>query len=190
MTLGTVTPHSLSFWVGFLGCSEGHCNLDQGPRPGQLPCLGPGAAQGGWEQDSGARLCFRPSLGPAHAPAAYWVFRHCSLLVLMPAGMPREARHSLENISERMHGIVWFKSNATVSFDPPNNGWRRKLHFITEKIGVQRTEEMTCQRYARKPRFQWDLDSKTFLSHHLPSSLNTQTHVWGPEDTGWPCSSV
>lgn len=170
-----MTPHSLSFWVGFPGCSEGHCNLDQGPRPGQLPCLGLGATQGGWEQDSGARLCFRPSLGPAHAPAAYRVFRRCSLLVLMPAGMPRGAGHSLENISERMHGTVWFKSNATVSFDPPNNGWRRKLHFITEKIGVQRTEEMTCQRYARKPRFQWNLDSKTFLSHHLPSSLNTHT---------------
>ena len=105
VTLGTVTPHSLSFWVGVSWMLWGHCNLDQGPHPGQLPCLGPGAVQGGWEPQWGYTLLQtlpRPSSRSRSLQSVQELLPACSDAI----GTPTEAGHSLENISEHMHGTV------------------------------------------------------------------------------------
>lgn len=92
-------------------------------RPGQLPCLGLGAAIRRQEQDSGARLCFRLLPRPSSRSSSLQ-----SVQALLPAcsdacwDAKRSWTLSPKNISERMHGTVWSGKQCHCLLDPPNNG--------------------------------------------------------------------
>lgn len=180
-----VTPHTCSLLGRF--SSAGCCNTGQGPPPVTFPRLGPEATQGGQEWDKAGWTLLQTFPRSNSCPRrVYRAFRTCSHLVLMTLGMPREVWPIL---SRKYQGIfVWpFIIQKQLPWSPLINWQSRDLHFITEKTGSK--EDITCQRYTQKPRFQWKIWTlklafcTTTTSSFFPEDM--QICPRPSEDTGW-----